>query len=60
MDATEAFSRLYGDRPLTQDEPLTVSIVARPLFPERENAWKGSIQELTPKQIQIEIVSTND
>lgn len=60
LDVTEAFGRLYADRPLKPDEPLKVSIVARPLFPNRENAWKGTIQELTPKQVQLEIVRTTN
>ncbi|MBX3441449.1 MAG: tyrosinase family protein [Planctomyces sp.] len=58
LNASPAFAKLYGDRPLKEDEPLKVSIVAVPLFPDdAERTWSGSVQELSPKQVQIDIIT---
>jgi len=52
-----AFGRLYGDRPLTANEPLKVGVVARPLFEDGKEAAAPTIQELNPAQVSIEVVA---
>jgi hypothetical protein len=54
FDLTPELARLYGDRPLKDDEPLNVGIVAHPLFREGQ----ARIQEIAPKQILIEAVAS--
>jgi tyrosinase len=53
VDATHTLNRLFGASGFTGDETLTVQIVAAPLFPERGDQWAGTVQQLSPSQVQI-------
>jgi hypothetical protein len=57
LNVTPAFQRLYGDRKFTKDEPLKISVVARPLGVS--NAWKGTVQEISPTQVQFAVVGAD-
>lgn len=59
FDLTPTFVRLYADRPFRADEPLKVSIIARPLFPGTPGAPAVEIQEVSPTQVSIEVISPN-
>ena len=56
VNATPAFARLYADRTFREDEPLKVTIITKPLFPDDPNAPKSSVQELNPKQVSIQVI----
>jgi hypothetical protein len=58
FDLTREFARLYGDRPLRKDEPLKVSVLARPLAldPDRAPEWNVKVQEISPEQVSIDVV----
>ena len=57
FDAVPAFGKLYGNRTLSADEPLKVTVVAKPLFPDEKNAWKGKVTDVSPTQVSIRVVS---
>lgn len=56
----QAFGRLYADRPLSESEPLKVAVLVKPLFPAAGEVAEGLLQELTPKQISIEVVAPTE
>jgi hypothetical protein len=55
-DITPTLARLYADRPFKADEPIKITLIAKPLFPDRANPWKGEIRELSPTQVSIDVV----
>ncbi len=53
VDATHTLHRLYGDQAFGAEETLNVQIVVAPLFPDRDDAYKGTVQELAPSEIKL-------
>jgi hypothetical protein len=56
MNVKPALGRLYADRPFTKDEPLKVVVIAEPLFPNSDDPWRGTVQDVSPEQVSFEIV----
>lgn len=57
VDLTPALDRLYADRPFRTTEPVNVSLVAKALFPEHRRAWTGSIEDVRPEQVSLDVIS---
>jgi tyrosinase len=56
LDATPTFGRLYADRPLKADEPIKITMIAKPLaFPD-SSPWAGEAKQLSPSQVSFEVV----
>lgn len=54
MDVSPVVARLYADRPFKPDEPIKVTLVTSSL--NEAEPWTGSVQELAPQQVSIELV----
>jgi tyrosinase len=55
LDATHTLIRLYGDTTFGANEALRVQVVAAPLFPERGEQWKGTVQDLSPAEVKMTV-----
>lgn len=58
LNATDAFQALYGDFGLPDGQPLTVSLVTRPLYDGVTQF--GSVEEIAPQQTRIEILELDE
>lgn len=56
IDATHTLVRLFGDAAFGDNETLKIQVVAAPLFPGVEGAWKGTVKELAPSEVQLVVV----
>ena len=57
LSATKAYQNLYGEIGIKKDEPIEISITTRKLFSEVTDY--GSVQEIAPENVSIEILSIN-